>query len=157
MARKGKAPTVEKVAEAAAAEAVKEVIPSILKAVAAEVARAVEPAVIAAVQQTIREAVQKAVAGATGGAGGGPVVSFGPPPAPQVHRPESTGVQAGPSGAPPDDPNSPEGRAWLAKKFAASTVRPEPAGERVPVRTGNLAIDRMLNGTRVAMQEKDFQ
>ena len=123
-ARRGTAPTVEKVAEAAAVAAVRSTVPKILAAVAAEVARAVEPAVVAAVQQAIREAVQKAVAGATGNSGGAPVVSFGMPAPPVVHQPAPTGVQG---------------------------------VERVPIRTGNLAVDRMLSGgARVPMRESDF-
>jgi len=183
MARKGKAPTVQNVAEAAAAQAVKEVIPSILKAVAAEVAKAVEPAVIAAVQASIREAVQRAVNGATGGLASGPVVSFGAQPAPVAPRTEygkvtaeievePTEGEAPAAGALPDDasapvqrpkdPNSPEGRAWLAAQMARSnafgekSIRKTSGPEKVPVRTGNPIVDRMLVGAIQPVKNSDL-
>lgn len=168
MPRKGRAPTVQKVAEEAAAEAVTRALPAILRAVGREVAEAVEPAVIAAVQASIASAIQKAVAGATGSAAA-PVVSFGTPPrAPAVHQPNPTGFQGGVpqvnSGggaqAPrPEDMDSPEGRAWLADQLARSNAA-QPAvqpQERVAVRTGNLMVDRMLSGgIRQAPRESDF-
>lgn len=146
MARRGSAPTVQVVAEAAAAKAVQAAIPAVLKAVARELAAAVEPAVVEAVQGAIRDAVQRAVAGVGGVA---PAVSFGG--APVQPRP----VQA--PTARPENMDSPEGRAWLAAQLEASTPRVQN-GERVPIRTGNLAVDRMLGGgIRQPMRDSDFQ
>lgn len=160
MPRKGKAPTVQKVAEEAAAEAVTKALPAILRAVGREVAEAVEPAVIAAVQASIASAIQKAVAGATGSAAA-PVVSFGTPPrapaAPQGVPTVNSG--GGAQAARPEDMDSPEGRAWLADQLARSNAA-QPAvqpQERVAVRTGNLMVDRMLSGgIRQAPRESDF-